>query len=67
MKRFAVAVINFIDNSTLLEIKVIQASGWAAALETAFPGYAENLTESDLEKAKDEADNQDWQFDIVEV
>ena len=63
-KRYAVGYIDFFNN--VLEVKIGEGVTWKEGLENSFPGLSEYLPD-DLEEAKSEAFNQDWQFDITEI
>jgi hypothetical protein len=67
MKKWAVSYLNFFDNEFELLLKVVEAESERDALEAAFPGLAENVRWDNLETAKDDAFNQDWLFEIVEI
>ena len=60
--RYAVAYV--FDND--LKIKIVEAVGWRAALEKAFPALRW-LKLMDLEKTKEEAFNNDILFDVKEI
>jgi len=67
MKRFTVAYMNFSNND--LELKVVTAVDWWEALKKAFDVDG-NLPESlsgDIDGAKEEAYNQDWLFNVIEI
>ena len=64
MKRYAVGYFNHYDND--LQVKVVEAADWKDALGKAFD-HAKYVTSDDMEEAKDEAINQDWAFDAVEI
>lgn len=65
MKKWAIAYINFFDNNVV--VKVVEVDGnWKDALEVAFPGYAEHVSD-DLDEAKSMAFDQEWGFDITEI
>lgn len=66
MKRYAVALVSLVDN--VLELKVVIAKdGWRNALAAAFPSYGGYLESESLTAAQEEAFNQDWLFDVVEI
>ena len=66
MKNFAVAYMNFFDSD--LKLKTAWAAGWKEALKGAFPDEHENVRNIDsIEEAKEEAFNQDWLFDVIEI
>jgi len=66
MKRFAVAFLNQFDN--VLELKIVEANDWKSALEAAKPGYLEHIKQFDtIEQAAEEAFNQEWNFNVVEI
>lgn len=68
-KKYAVAYMNFSDND--LQIKIVNAPDWKSAAGAAFPERIDlDVTESlpdNLEAAKEEAFDQDWLFDVVEI
>lgn len=64
MKRYAVAYYDF-DHE--LKAEIVEANTWRGALQDAF-GVAQHLPAGDnLETLKQEAADQDWMFDIVEI
>lgn len=66
MKTFVVAFINFFDNQ--IEQHKVEASDWQSALEKAKPGYVQNVAHcSNMEKAMEEAYNQDWGFHVLQI
>ncbi len=68
-KAFAVSTYSHIDGTHALKI-VTDCTGWAAALQKAFPGLYENLETSKfdtIEDAQQIADSQDWNFDVTEI
>jgi len=66
MKNFAVASVSFLDND--LTLKVTKATDWRDAFRKTFPGESEYLpSELSLEEAKEEAFNQDWLFNVIEI
>ena len=66
--RYAVGYLNFYDND--LQIKIVDAAGdWKMALLEA--GYADMdilaILDADIAKAKINAIDQDWIFDVKEI
>ena len=71
MNNYAVALVNYLGDLGL-QLKVVRACGWQEALGTAFPGYlkylsADAVLEETPAKAKIEAANQDWEFEVLKV
>ena len=64
MKNYAVAYMNFFDNT--LDIKFVESDSWKNALDKAFPLEGYELPD-DMEEAKTEAFNGDWQFEVKEL
>lgn len=62
MNKYAVAFVDFFEND--LQIKIVEAIDWKQALIKAF-GIV--FTSETLEKAKEEAFNQDCLFDVKEI
>lgn len=73
MPRYAVGYTNAFDN--ILTVKIVEAIDWRTALiDSGLLGRdkegAANTVASlpeGMEEAKEEAFNQDWQFDVIEV
>jgi len=66
MPKFCVAYISAFEN--VLEQYIVEASDWREALDKAKPGCAESIAHCDtMEKAIDEAFNQDWNFHVIEI
>jgi len=65
LSKYAVAFINFYDNK--LRIEIVNASDWKDAFGIAFPGYEDSISSDDIESAKQEAFNNDWMFEVVEL
>ena len=63
---YAVAYVNFYDNDLQLKTVDVPSTDWKVALEAAFPGHAEHISD-DLEEAKNDAFNQDWLFAVEAV
>jgi len=69
-KRWAVGYTDFFDNC--LSVNVVRANDWKSALEIVMGqlGKSEYLGDNfpdDIDKAKEEALDGDWQFEIVEI
>ena len=64
MKRFAVSHIHLMDND--LKSELIEADFWYEAL-CIYLDYDPELDIKDIEKAKSEAFDQDWLFDVLEI
>jgi len=62
--KYAVAYVNFFDND--LQLRVVKARGWKQAVSRAFD-CAQHLTSETLDEAKEEAFNQDWLFNVLEI
>lgn len=63
--RYAVAHMSFFDND--LKVKVVKGvANWKGALAEAFDITADDLPDA-MEEAQEEAFNQDWLFDAVEI
>lgn len=66
MKKFAVAWVDEFDHD--LQLYLVEATDWRDALEKAKPGYVENVKDCEtIEAAKQEAFNQEWNFNVIEI
>ena len=65
MKKYAVAYVSLLGDD--LEIKITEAYSWHDALSKTFPEFAGVVNPDNLNKAKKEAFDQDWQLDVVEI
>lgn len=67
MSKFCVAFINAFDNNLEQHI-VPEAIDWRDALDKAKPRYIENIAHCNtMEEAMQEALNQDWNFNVIEI
>lgn len=69
MPKFAVSTINFIGDADI-KLELVEAKTWREALARAKSvddDAMNSLPEGSQEEARSEANNQDWDFRVVEV
>lgn len=67
MEIWACAFVNLFDNNAVIkQVSVEKGSTWRDAMEKAFPGYVDHVSE-DIDKAKEDAFDQEWLFDAIKI
>jgi len=66
MKKYAVSYMDFFDND--LTTRIVEVDGdWKDALKEAFPRTSNDIHGDEIEEVKDNAFDQDWLFEVVEI
>lgn len=67
MRKFAVSYINFFDNELKTKIISYPTNNWFECLIKAFPELEDYHFPEDIDEAKENANNWDFMFEVVEI